>query len=338
MTNSPSDGESCATAGGGINPPGQPAKPAREHRLHKPGVAGSSPAAASSGTTLLNFHEPIDQYHADKAWWSKSQLWDLAEHGPAFFKGRHLDGTIKGPFSDALSKGTLVHLWADIGHDAWWSRVRQVPPEFIGLNGAILKKGEDWVASQPPGSLILKPAEVTAYLAQFAAIRANAIYQSLSRDTEHREFSIRWQCPETGLNLRCRPDAATQAVIWDIKTTKEVNPLKTFWKSVIDYGYHFQASLYMAGARAAGLPATQFLFLVTSTAAPYECHAVVLPSALVAAADKQVRQTCVDLRARLAMDDWSHPDADAVTQLWFPARYMEDESYDPARRFGGRHQ
>lgn len=320
----------------GGNPPTKPAKPARQdHRLHKPGVAGSSPAAATSGTTLLNFREPIEQYHADRAWWSKSQLWDLASCGAPFFKGRYLDGTIKSPFSDALNKGTLVHLWADIGPEAWWDRVREVPPEFIGLNGAVLKKGEDWVASQPPGSIILKPAEAAAYRAQFAAIERNNIFQRLRDGTEHREFSIRWQCPTTGLNLRCRPDAATEACVWDIKTTKELSPLQSFWKSVIDYGYDFQASLYMAGARAAGLPATQFLFLVTSTVPPYECHAVVLPRALLAAADKRVQATCLDLRDRLAMDHWEHPEANGVTELWFPSRYME-ESDGFARRFGGR--
>lgn len=329
MTLPPGNGEGTAPDGVS-NPPENAAQPEpMDHRLHKPGVAGSSPAAATSGTSgtaLLRFDEPIGDYHSDKLWWSKSQIWDLHDSGPAYFKARHLDRSIKGFSSDSLVKGTLVHQWFDEGAEAWWDKVREVPAEFIGLNGQTLKKGEEWLASQPDGSIILKPSEVAAYRGQFNAIMENKVFWTLSEATEHREFSIRWTCPNTGLNLRCRPDAATEFCIWDIKTTKEQCPLKTFWKSVIDYGYAFQASLYLAGARAAGFKPRQFVFLVTSTVAPYECHAVVLPPALLAAADRQVRSACADLRDRLAMDYWHTPEANQVTELWFPARYMEETS------------
>ena len=312
----------------GLNPPGHPEKQEPiGHRLHKPGVAGSSPAAAT-----LRFDESIEAYHSDREWWSKSQIWDLHNAGPLYFRGRHLDRTIKGYSSDSLVKGTLVHEWFDIGPSAWWDRVKEVPAEYIGLNGAFLKKGEEWRAALPADAIVLRPAEVEAYRAQFNRILDNRVFWTLSEATEHREFSIRWKCPDTGLQMRCRPDAATEFCLWDIKTTKEQSPLKTFWKSVVDYGYDFQAALYLAGARAAGMKPKQFVFLVTSTVAPYECHAVVLPPALLAKAERQVRETCADLRDRLAMDHWDQDEANQVTELWIPSRYTEEVSNGIASR------
>ena len=55
-----------------------------QHRLHKPGVGGSSPPAA-----ILSFDELITSYHSDREWWSKSQLWTLQSQGPAAFHSRY---------------------------------------------------------------------------------------------------------------------------------------------------------------------------------------------------------------------------------------------------------
>jgi len=282
-----------------------------------------SPPVCTQAT--LRFDETNEAYHSDADWWSKTQLWGLRTKGPLWFRERYLTKTIPQTESDAMTKGSLIHLWAEIGDEAWWSRVAVIPAEFVGANGAVLKKGDDWVASQSPDAILLKPKEADAYRAQLSMIGSNAIFRMLTASTEHREFSIRWKCPDSGLNVRCRPDAATESYVWDLKTTKDQQPLKMFHKAVHDYGYGFQAAMYTKLARAAGFDAKQFVFVVSSTVAPYECHAVVLPEEYLAMSERHVIETCRDLHSRLALDDWSTPEDDQLTELFMPNWTKENE-------------
>lgn len=308
---------------GASNPPEHQAQALQSdvNRLHKPGVAGSSPAAAT-----LQFSEPIEAYHSDREWWSKSQLWALRSQGPLYFKKRFLAHSIPSPQSDSLARGTLVHEWAEQGAGVWWGRVAIVPPEFIGANGALLKAGQAWRDSLPPDAIALKQFEVESYRAQFAQLRGNAVFRRLTEETEHREFSIRGVCQDSGLQIRCRPDAATEWCLWDLKTTRDQQPLKTFHKSVHDYGYGFQAALYLKLARLAGFSPSQFVFVVSSTVPPFECHAVVLPQAYLEQSDRQVTETCRDLVSRLALDHWQCPEAGQLTELFMPHWTMEDSN------------
>lgn len=291
------------------------------HRLHKPGVAGSSPAAATS----LSVEEPLDAYHADAAWWSKGQLWDLLSHGPAFFHARHIARSVQRYAGDAsLAKGTSVHEWAEHGDAAWWARVVIIPDDALGASGRRTKKTDEWIASQRPDAILLKQDEADAYRRQFDAIKANPIFEELSSRTIFRECSVRWVDPATGLPLKCRPDAVTDDLLWDLKTTREQNPLQTFWKSVLKYGYDFQAVHYLEGAEAADLRVTKFVFLVSSTVPPYQCHAVTLPQRVLDKARRR-RQACLnDLHARLTFDHWLPEDSGQVTELFVPEKYMEE--------------
>ena len=309
--------QTCAPESSG----GRDCSDANGHRLHKPGVAGSSPAAAN-----LSLDEPIAQYHADKAWLSKSQLWDLVSRGPQFFFARHIAGTDNCSFDHpALARGSLVHEWAEAGSKAWWDRVVEIPADSLGANGRRTKATEEFERTLAPNAIVLKADEIASYRAQFAQIEANPIFHELSAATTHREVSIRWR-DVSGLPLKCRPDALTETVIWDIKTTKEQKPLETFWRSVIDYGYGFQACHYLAGCHAAGLEVKEFIFLVTSTVPPYACHAVRLPQRLLAKSQKQLRKVIAEVQMRIELDHWLPADSGQVTELFVPERYMEDSN------------
>jgi hypothetical protein len=121
----------------------------------------------------------------------------------------------------------------------------EVPESALGAGGRRTKATDEWEAealAANPDAIILKADEAWAYRAQFNAILENPVYGALSADTIAREFSIRWR-DASGLQLKCRPDAATHDVLWDVQTTREVQPRESFWKSVVDFGYGFQAVL-----------------------------------------------------------------------------------------------
>lgn len=48
-------------------------------------------------------HESNAAHHADKAWYNKSQLWDLIAQGPEAFFARHISGTCS---AGQMSHGT----------------------------------------------------------------------------------------------------------------------------------------------------------------------------------------------------------------------------------------
>jgi hypothetical protein len=153
---------------------------------------------------------------------------------------------------------------------------------------------------------------------------ANPAFQRLRDETIAREVSIRWIDPTTGVWCKCRPDALTEEVVWDIKTTKEQNPLRDFWKSVVSYGYDVQAVHYLAGCEAAQLKADKFVFLVTSTVPPYACHAVTLPQGMLTKARRTLLSAMADINSRLSFDHWLPDDSGQVTELYVPGRFMED--------------
>jgi len=289
------------------------------HRLHKPGVAGSSPAAAS-----FSQGESNAEYHADKAWFSKSQLWDLVDRGPEVFYARHIAATDNHSLeTPSIARGRHVHLWSEIGPDAFWNLVVEIPESALGAGGRRTKATEEFEKTLAPNAIPLKQDEIASYKRQFARMLANEAFAELTEATTHREASIRWR-DISGLPLKCRPDALTPKVVWDIKTTSEVKPLVTFWKSVIDYGYAFQAAHYLAGCRAAGFEVEEFVFLVTSTVLPYRCHAVRLPQRLLAKAQTQLRKAIAEVQARIEFDHWEPADSGQVTELFVPERYMEE--------------
>ena len=288
-------------------------------RLHKPGVAGSSPAAAI-GSASLSFSEALADYHADREWWSKSQLWTLYDQGPEFFHARYLAGSLNHTPSAAMERGTRAHEWAE-NPEAWWDRVVEIPASSLGKDGRWTKATDEFffkAKSEREDCIPLSAEDIADYKQQFQKLLDNATFRALSEETEHREFSIRWQDTITGTKLRCRPDACTETVMWDLKTTRDKNPQKTFWKAVVDYGYAFQQVLYTEGARAAGINVKQFVFMVTSTVAPFRCHAVVLPEQLVDQARRQVRTVVADLGNRIALEDWQPEDGGQITTLFVP--------------------
>jgi hypothetical protein len=202
----------------------------------------------------------------------------------------------------------------------------EVPESALGSGGRRTKATEEFEAealAKNPEAIILKADEAWAYRAQFNAILENPVFHALSEETVAREFSIRWR-DASGLQLKCRPDAATHDVLWDLKTTREVQPLESFWKSVVDFGYGFQAVLYLEGARALGLDVRDFVFLITSTVPPYACHAVTLPKPFLDRSRRLLRQTIAELQARLELDHWLPEDSGQVTELFIPERYMEE--------------
>lgn len=71
-----------------------------------------------------------------------------------------------------------------------------------------------------------------------------------------------------GANIRVRPDYLKDDVIVDLKTTQDARP-ETFVRSVLAFGYHVQAALYVDACEAIDGKKRDFLWLAVEKDAPY---------------------------------------------------------------------
>lgn len=288
-------------------------------RLHKPGVAGSSPAAATSEDSVRVCHTPAKVYHG----WpetSCSQLKELA-HSPLSFYLRHILGVAPAKSGESLAYGTLLHLWAELGADEFWRLVAVAPPDVVTATGQLGKAAQAWLQSQPEGAIAVSPADAEKLRAQTEQILANDAARECIEQSVDREFNVRWKWH--GYDMRCRCDGATADYWYDFKTTREVDPLQSAWRAVSEWGYDLQSAVYEAAAEACGYPPHRLRFVFTSTVWPHHCAVVTLPEGVVRRGRKRALSLLAELQQRKEWDSWVPSDYGRVHELECP-KFMHD--------------
>ena len=298
-----------------------------DHRLHKPGVEGSSPSAATSdrpapvtrGRAVIH-RVPAAEYFE----WPQTSASDLKDFNssPLGYYERKVLGQVPRKQTPALKHGENLHLWHELGEDQFWDRVDIAPDSYLTATGNLSKKGEDWLAGLEPGRLGLTAVDREKLWKQTRQILANPAAKQLIDSRIDAEFSVTWDWQ--GHAMRCRCDGATPEVWYDLKTTSDTTPLKTFWRSVLDYQYDLQAAIYEAAAQAAEWPEHSLHFIVTQNAPPHACHVVTLPRAVTARATERALRLLEELRQRTEWNAWMPTDYGSVTELECPA-FMRGE-------------
>ena len=295
-----------------------------DNRLHKPGVAGSSPAAASEVSDCVIDHCPNEEYHARQEV-SCSQLKELAQSPVAFYL-RYIRGVAPPKSSEALSFGTLLHLWAEVGEDSFWRRVTVAPENVLTATGQFGKAAKEWQASLPAEAIPLAPADQEKLWHQTRQILANDAARAAMENSVDREFNITWRW--FGHACRCRVDGATAEFFYDFKTTRDGDPKATFWSSVKQFKYDLQAAMYAAAAVAAGWPPHRMVFIITSTTWPYHCHVARLPEAVIARGRRRCLALLAELRTRKEWDSWTPAEYGEIHELYCPRFMLEEGSND----------
>ena len=295
-----------------------------QHRLHKPGVAGSSPAAAI-GEAVIS-HCPAEEYHS----WpqtSCSQLKELAS-SPLGFYLRYVSKEAPPKSGDALAYGSLLHLWAELLHQgdesAFWDRVAVAASDTVTATGQLGKAAEAWKKKLPPDAIPLAPVTRDQLWSQTRQILHNDAAAELLADSVDKEFNIVWSWQ--GHDCRCRVDGATASCFYDLKTTREKDPLADFWRAVDDWGYDLQSAMYEVAAVAAGWPAHRMRFIVTSTVWPHHCEVVTLPDGVVRRGRSRCLALLAELQQRREWDSWFPAGYGKVHELKCP-KFMYERDY-----------
>jgi len=287
-------------------------------RLHKPGVQGSSPCAASTDDSVQICHTPAHIYHGWEGV-SASQLKSLAL-SPVEYYHRHIEGAISPKSSAAMEFGTLLHLWGEVGEGRFWDLAKRYPEDVLTATGQLGKAAKEFAASQPEGSILVTPSDYRKLYDQTRQILSNAAAVRLLDGTVDHEFNVRFEW--AGHKCRCRCDGATEDTWWDLKTTKEVNPLRTAWRAVNDFNYDLQASFYGEAAVQAGWREHPLHFIFTSTVPPYLCCVVTLPPEVMARGRSRCLQLMSELQQRREWNQWLPADYGEVHVLECPKFMM----------------
>jgi hypothetical protein len=291
-----------------------------QHRLHKPGVVGSSPTAATFVNDSVSIdHCPSEEYHG-RPEVSCSQLKELASSPLAFYL-RHIRRVAPPKSGDSLSYGTLLHLWAEVGEQDFWQRAAIAPASVATSAGQLGKASEEWAKTLAADAIPVSPADAEKLRLQTEQILLNDAARECIEQSIDREFNVRWVW--NGHAMRCRCDGATSSYWYDFKTTRDYKPLDSFWRSVSDYGYELQAAVYESAAVAAGWPRHGLRFIVTSTVWPHHCEVVTLPEAVVQRGRKKALALLAELQQRREWDSWLPSTYGRVHELECP-KFMHE--------------
>ncbi|MCR5259305.1 MAG: PD-(D/E)XK nuclease-like domain-containing protein [Desulfovibrio sp.] len=125
------------------------------------------------------------------------------------------------------------------------------------------------------------------------------------------EVSIYWEREVEGQPIQCKaridrlcrlPDGSVIAM--DVKTTSGGLDRDSIAKHIAQYGYHRQAAWYTSGLSALGLSVQAFIFVFTSTAAPFLCVPVQIDAEGEALGLEECRIAAEAYASGLQSDAW----------------------------------
>lgn len=222
---------------------------------------------------------------------SASTLWTLHNKSPWHVKYGKWNST------EAMALGSLLHallLEPDTVSERFY--------RFTGTKQSNAKKDE-WNDAEARGMEVVRDAAWAAAEVQAEGIRPHV------PEFVAVEQTLTWTDERTGLDCKMRPDILTSTGIVDGKRAVSGHPA-AFRAACSRYGHHWQAAWYLRGARANGLPADTWAWLVCEADGPATLYHAdpstlrLFESEIDAALDRYVE--C------LATDTWPGYDPEAL--------------------------
>jgi len=219
-----------------------------------------------------------EQYHATDAI-SSSAVKTVHGKSLAHWKAR---GEFKG--SSIFDIGSVVH---DLVLEGGKNSVR----------GPADRRGNGWkdayAEAQAEGKTLLTASDYDLANAVAGSLLFHPVGARMSGPDAVNEASFFAVDPDTGLELKCRPDSYCDGVIYDIKTCQDASPTRGVAKDFQSYGYPLQAAFYMKVLRLAGFKAERFLFVHVEKVAPFAISVNELSKEYLEWAEGQVDLTLV---------------------------------------------
>ena len=262
-------------------------------------------------------------YHAHEAI-SKSKL-DAARKS-----GQHLHDMLYGPPRESTAHfdfGTAFHATALPGENADEIAVRM--PEGMKKT---TKEGKAFVAEHS-SKIILNPTDAYCIDQMMASMLEHPVSAALVKGEldGKSELSFFATEPETGLEVKCRPDFMLDdgSLIIDLKTTTDASP-KGFQKSLVNFRYYVQAAWYLDVVElATGKRPEGFLFVAVEKARPFATGVYMADSGMIEVGREHAME---DLRkiAKWQAEDVYPGYSDRAEMISLPKWMLPKEDGTPA--------
>lgn len=201
------------------------------------------------------------QYHKLAEWdiFSSTQLKYFHFNSPAHFKWMYLDFKAPVKKSEAMTLGSAVHtLFLEPEN---FQKEFAVAP-MVDRRTKIGKEAWREFESENDGKEIL-----SREMHDRARLMAMNLSSLGIEKPEYIERSVIWT--ENDLDYRCRPDAFGDGVLWEVKTTRNLNP-RAFSRDVFTLGYDISLAHYCLGLeKVLNWQFDEINFLVVESQPPY---------------------------------------------------------------------
>lgn len=106
------------------------------------------------------------------------------------------------------------------------------------------------------------------------------------------EVSVFATCPNTGLQLKTRPDLLIESEksVYDVKTTMDASPMG-FSRECFKYAYDIQAAFYLYVCKLANIDVNSFSFITVEKSAPFCSHIHTVSEGLLDNATERMHRT-----------------------------------------------
>jgi hypothetical protein len=233
------------------------------------------------------------------------EVQQFLEGGNSIFSGNA--ATSLGSNFDTLLMGVIAG-------DSLESQLRIPPDEVLGSNGSRSTKAyKEWAASQK-GGVVCSEDEAWKFRRMLDAIRRHESGWGLVSATTATQNSCFAQID--GHLVKVRPDAETDSLWWDLKTTS--SPKSQIPKSVKGFHYGEQEWLYVSVAMQFGLPRFSMPFLFVSTVPPYWVEVYTLPPDYVDECGERMLNAMELIALRRETGEYLPLDHGTVKQLEIP--------------------
>jgi len=202
---------------------------------------------------------------------------------------------------DAYRFGRLVHL-AVLEPEKWDSSV--IVSEGFDRRTKAGKAAAELFEAQNAGKEICTPAENGIIQRMTDNIYNHRSAGTVLGEIGNVEASLFWKQEDTGVECRARPDFILQkGIIVDLKTSQSADN-GAFARDAINYRYHVQAAMYLDAARACGLKAEAFVFVVVEKKAPYLVQVFEASDEFIDAGRHEMLQNLMTYKDCVAANNW----------------------------------
>ena len=258
--------------------------------------------------TLITRNEPIRKYHSDRNYLNSGSLKVFAE-SPMLFD----DLINKQQLSDVSTLGLDIgKAWHDIRElrwDAWRKDKVLIPERYTRADGTMstARAARAWLDNQIAEGLDVisqQHLDTLAKMEERFQMNTQAVLfdDPFDGHVEH-EVSIRFE--QNDVKQRVRPDITSNGRLGDYKSTRDPNPLNTFYRAVRRYRYDLSAVMYQRGCELAGVAEGPMVFLVTSTVGDCQTQVVELHSSVIERAENEYDHLIETLRLCRENNCWT---------------------------------